>query len=127
MFAQNQIEIDGQSCAQFHQADATLNQTYNQVLSDYAKDSQFIAKLKIAQRAWLAYRDAELEAVYPKTDKQTAYGTAYPTCHCAELQFLTEQRTAQLKRWLDGTHDGDACAGSIKTKPPGQSEGTVDH
>jgi uncharacterized protein YecT (DUF1311 family) len=120
--AQTQAALDEQSCGQFHKADVALNETYSKILKEYAKDQQFIAKLKTAQRAWLAFRDAELEALYPKDNKQAEYGTVYPMCHCSELQFLTEERTKQLKRWLDGTLEGDVCAGGVKVAQPTQSE-----
>ncbi|MGB7330433.1 MAG: lysozyme inhibitor LprI family protein, partial [Terriglobales bacterium] len=94
----------------------------SKILKEYADDQQFIAKLKTAQKAWLAFRDAELEALYPKDNKQAEYGTVYPMCHCSELQFLTEERTKQLNRWLDGTREGDVCAGSIKVAQRTESE-----
>ncbi len=112
--AQTQSDLDEQSCGQFRKADVVLNGTYAKILKEYAKDGQFIEKLKTSQRAWLAFRDAEMEALFPKTNKQVEYGTVYPMCHCSELQTLTEERTNQLKRWLDGTIEGDVCAGSVK-------------
>ncbi len=115
LYGQTQGDLDEQACGQFHKADVALNETYSRILKEYAKDEQFIAKLKIAQKAWLAFRDAELEALYPKDNKQAEYGTVYPMCHCSEFQSLTEERTKQLKRWLGGTREGDICAGSIKT------------
>jgi uncharacterized protein YecT (DUF1311 family) len=36
-----------------------------------------VTKLKQAQRAWIAFRDAHLEARFPKADKQAEYGSAY--------------------------------------------------
>ena len=120
--AQTQGELDEQACGQFHKVDVALNETYSKILREYARDQQFIAKLKTAQRAWLTFRDAELEALYPKDNKQAEYGTVYPMCHCSELQFLTEERTKQLKRWLDGTLEGDVCAGSVKTARRAHSE-----
>ncbi len=93
LHAQAQGDLDGQSCGEFHKADVALNEAYSKVLKEYAKDEQFIAKLKTAQRAWLEFGDAELEALYPKDNKQAEYGTVYPMCHCSELQFLTEERT----------------------------------
>jgi uncharacterized protein YecT (DUF1311 family) len=115
LHSQTQSELDEQACGQFHKADVAMNDAYARILKEYANDQQFIAKLKTAQQAWLAYRDAELEALYPKANKQAEYGTVYPMCHCSELQFLTEARTKELKRWLDGTIEGDVCAGSLKT------------
>jgi uncharacterized protein YecT (DUF1311 family) len=122
LHAQTQGGLDEQACGQFHKADVALNETYSKILKEYANDQQFIAKLKTAQRAWLAFRDAELEALYPKDNKQAEYGTVYPMCHCSELQFLTEQRIKQLKRWLDGTQEGDVCSGSVKVAQQARRE-----
>jgi uncharacterized protein YecT (DUF1311 family) len=64
--AQTQSAITQDACAQTKQADQALNATYAKVLKDYAKDAQFLAKFKQAQRAWIAFRDAHLEAGFPK-------------------------------------------------------------
>jgi len=92
-----------------------LNSTYSKVLKDYVKDRVFLAKLKQAQRTWITFRDAHLAARFPKADKQVEYGSAYPTCRCAVLTELTEQRENELKVWADGIPEGDVCNGSVKT------------
>jgi uncharacterized protein YecT (DUF1311 family) len=102
------------ACAKFQQADALLNKTYNQVLTEYSKNAAFIRKLKIAQRAWIAYRDAQIEALYPEPDKRSAYGSAYPMCRCVAFAQLTTQRADELKKWIDGIEEGEVCSGSIK-------------
>ena len=112
--SQTQSDLDEQSCGQARKADRAMNATYAKILKEYANDQQFITKLKAAQRAWVVFRDAELEALYPKTDKQADYGSVYPMCRCSEIEFLTEERTKELKRWLDGTIEGDVCAGSLR-------------
>ena len=91
-----------------------MNEIYSRVLKEYAKDTEFIAKLKVAQKARTAFRDAQVEALFPKANKQVEYGTVYPMCHCIELQSLTEERTKQLKMWVDGIPEGDVCSGSVK-------------
>ncbi len=121
LHAQTQADLDQQSCGQFHKADASLNATYSRILKEYGKDAQFISKLKAAQRAWLAFRDADLEAWFPKPDKQAEYGTVYPMCRCTQLQELTEQRTKELRVWLDGIPEGDVCSGSVRTAGAGHS------
>jgi uncharacterized protein YecT (DUF1311 family) len=114
MHAQTQSDLDEQACGQFHKTDVAMNEIYSRVLKEYAKDGEFIAKLKMAQKAWTAFRDAQLEALFPKAKKQAEYGTVYPMCHCNDLQTLTEERTRQLKVWVDGIPEGDVCTGSVK-------------
>ncbi len=111
--AANQREIIRQACARYQQADTEMNQAYSQVLKDYAADALFLAKFRAAQRAWLAFRDAHLAAVYPKS-APGAYGSVNAACRCGILAQLTNERTAQLRDWLEGTQEGDVCAGSIR-------------
>jgi len=37
-----------------------------------------LRRFKAAERAWIAYRDAYMGAMYPAKDKQAEYGSIYP-------------------------------------------------
>ena len=113
-FSQTQRALGQDACGKSHEADVLLNKTYNHVLAEYSKDATFIRKLKIAQRAWIAYRDAQIEALYPEPDKRFAYGSAFEMCRCTALAALTTRRSDELKKWIDGIEEGDVCSGSIK-------------
>lgn len=115
LFAQTQTQMTADACASYKKADQSLNDTYKKVLAAYSKDTLFLQKLKAAQRAWVAFRDAHLDALYPAADKQAEYGSMFSTCRCAALQELTEQRTKELQKWLDGVPEGETCRGSIKS------------
>jgi uncharacterized protein YecT (DUF1311 family) len=58
--------------------DSKLNTTYRALLARAASQPEALAKIKVAQRAWIAYRDAYIEAAYPAKDKATEYGSIYP-------------------------------------------------
>ncbi|HUA78945.1 MAG TPA: lysozyme inhibitor LprI family protein [Dyella sp.] len=107
-----QSQADMASCAvqSLNAADKELNQVYQQVLKKHAANKAFVAKLKAAQKAWLAFRDAELAARFPEGKSQ--YASAYPMCADGEVETLTRQRTEQLRQWLRGAQEGDVCAGS---------------
>jgi uncharacterized protein YecT (DUF1311 family) len=111
--AETQMEMNQCAGSELQAVDKELNRVYQQILKEYAGDRVFIEKFKAAQRAWLNFRDAELEAVYPHGDN---YGSAHPMCHTGEKAALTLARTKQLKLWLHGTIEGDLCAGSVKSK-----------
>ena len=113
--AQTQGEMNDQACNKYKKADAELNKVYRQVLSENKADVLFVSKLKNAQRAWVAYRDAQLEALYPAANPQE-YGSVYPMCHCEAMTELARQRTKELQRWVDGVKEGDVCAGSVKIR-----------
>lgn len=115
-FAQTQLELNQRACAAYKKADTEMNRTYQRILSQYRSDKLFILKLRAAQRAWLAYRDAHLESLYPAADKRAEYGSINPMCQCNALEEMTLERNKILRKWVDGLEEGDACAGSIKTK-----------
>lgn len=114
--AQSRPGLDQEDCRKYKQADAALNRLYRQILTDYKTDRAFVQKLRTAQRAWTAFRDAHVESLYPERNKLTAYGSANPMCRCIALEELTARRTEELRRWIDGTEEGDVCSGSVRTK-----------
>ncbi|WP_300157343.1 lysozyme inhibitor LprI family protein [Solidesulfovibrio sp.] len=113
--AQSQAELNAAACGAAKKADAELNAVYGAILKKNAGDKRFIDKLKAAQRAWLAFRDAEMAARYPAEDK-SEYGTIFNLCWCNALASLTEARAAQLRPWRDGVPEGDACLGSYPVR-----------
>jgi uncharacterized protein YecT (DUF1311 family) len=113
---QAQTGLRSELCSQYNQANSELNKVYQQILREYGKDALFIQKLKAAQRAWLIFRDAHVESLYPEKDKLSAYGTVYRDCFCQSMAELTSKRTEQLRRWIEGWKEGEVCAGSVKIK-----------
>lgn len=113
--AQTQSEMNQEACRDAKKADAEMNQVYRRIMTEYRQDAPFIGKIKAAQRAWLAFRDAHLESLYPAENKQTTYGRIYPTCRCTALAAVTRRRTAELQEWVKGVREGDVCAGSVRT------------
>ena len=109
--AQTQSQLNDDACTAYKQADKKLNLVYQQVIARHKGDAVFITKFKNAQRAWLAFRDAELDAIYPAPDKQVEYGSIYSMCHCTEQAALVDQRIQQLSAWLK-PKEGDVCGGS---------------
>ena len=113
-FSQTQMEMNQTAGEKYSVADKELNRVYNQILIDYKNDSNFIEKLKISQRFWIKFRDAELEMKFPEPDKRFNYGSMYPMCASGYLEQLTKERTKKLMEWLNPIPEGEGCAGSIK-------------
>ena len=61
------------------------------------------------QKAWEAYRDAQLAALYPQEDI-SSYGSVYPMCLAILKKTLTEGRIRDL-RALITSGEGDVCYG----------------
>lgn len=116
VLAQTQGDLDADATADLTKADAELNQVYQQVLKEYADDPLVVTKLRAAQRAWIALRDAEIDATYPHAQEPGYYGSVFPMCLATRKAELTRDRTRQLRRWLTGVQEGDVCAGAVKAK-----------
>jgi uncharacterized protein YecT (DUF1311 family) len=98
--------------AEFKAADTEMNRVYQQILEARKSDVEFTLKFKAAQRAWLVFREAQAQALFPATDKRRAYGSVYPVCRAQALTQLTIERTKQLRAWIDPPAEGDTCSGS---------------
>ena len=93
-------------------ADAELNLVYGQLLRKYAAHKNFVRKLKLAEEAWIKFRDAHMESLYYSESEEgqlRAEGSVYPMCKAMELTRLTIERTNALKRILN-PQEGDVCA-----------------
>lgn len=114
-FGQTQAEMNQEAYAAYQKADKELNNVYKKILVEYKSDPAFINNLKASQRIWITFRDAELNMKYPEREVGY-YGSIHPICRANYLEELTKERTKQLRRWLAGVEEGDACFGTIKTK-----------
>jgi uncharacterized protein YecT (DUF1311 family) len=111
--AQTQRDLNDSSGKESANAERELNATYQGILKKYADDPAFIGRLRTAQRAWLRFRDAQLQMRFPPSNQP---GSVAPMCYASYKAELTQARARELKVWLDGIEEGDVCAGSIKTR-----------
>lgn len=88
----------------FQTVDAELNKVYKQVVARFDRDTARVNSLKASQRAWLKFRDAEVES-YTRSSQG---GSVHGLCVCSALARLEADRTAQLRKYLEG-EEGDAC------------------
>ena len=114
-----QTQADPTVCGSndYKSADDELNSTYQQLLKKAAGGPVALQKIRAAQRAWVAFRDAQIAALYPAENKQKEYGTVFPMCANLALADLTKQRTAQLKQMLNRV-EGDVCEGGVSYPDP---------
>jgi uncharacterized protein YecT (DUF1311 family) len=112
---QTQLEMNTEASTEYQKADKELNSTYKKILKEYSSDLVFIKNLKIAQNIWIKFRDAEVNMKYPPREPGY-YRSIQPTCWSMYMTELTQKRTKELKIWLTGIPEGDACSGSVKMK-----------
>jgi uncharacterized protein YecT (DUF1311 family) len=77
-----------------------LNDVYHKLLTAAAKQPDAVDKIKGAERAWIAYRDAYVEAMYPAKDKEVEYGSIYLMNVNLLRMKLTERQVTALKEML---------------------------
>jgi len=119
IYSQTQREMNENAKTDFVQSDNKLNSNYKLILTEYELDTTFIKNLKIAQRIWIKFRDAEVEMKYPTSNK-SEYGSVFPMCRWIYLTNLTEIRIQKLNEWIIGIEEEeeeeDVCKGSTKQK-----------
>lgn len=98
--AQSQMEMNAEAAAEFEKADRRLNAVYAKVQKQL--DVQGRAKLRIAQRAWVEFRDAEAEL---HADTEARGGSMAPLILFGTMTRLTEARTKQLEEFLQPGED----------------------
>lgn len=76
--AKTQAAINACASDEAGRADAQLNDVYRTLLQN-TTDTTAVTKIKVAERAWIAYRDAYLDAMYPAENKEAEYGSVYPS------------------------------------------------
>lgn len=115
-YSQTQLELSKSACNTYKETDFQLNTIYNQILAEHKDDQKFIQKFKEAQRAWIKFRDAYAESLYPNNNPENEYGSVYSMCFCQTLADITTDRIKQLNQWAQGINEGEVCIGSRKVK-----------
>ena len=100
--AGTQVEMNACAVDELAEADRQLNSVYQALLKKEAKNTEFIQKLKTAQRAWIAFRDAELDAMYACAQPNAAacWGSLLPVRYTSYKAKLTCERTERLRQFL---------------------------
>jgi uncharacterized protein YecT (DUF1311 family) len=94
--AQSQSEMNLQAEADFAKSDAQLNIVYQKLIKKL--DATSVEKLKIAQRAWLAYRDAQADF---RADLDARDGSMYRLIYAGTQKTITDKRIADLQDAID--------------------------
>ena len=81
--------------------DAELDEVYRKLLLSAASDKGSAAKIRTTERAWIAYRDAYMEAMFPGKDKQREYGSSYMIKFDLACAGLTRRQIAALEDLLE--------------------------
>ena len=100
-----QQELNGCALREFKAADATLNAVYRQVIARLAGETEARQFLTKAQRAWVAFRDAECEVSASGVQGGSIQPMIASTCQTG----LTKARAEALRRYLDCREGDMSC------------------
>lgn len=100
-----QLEMNTCAGRNLDVADAALNDAYRKIVVRLAQDTEAIGQLRAAQRAWIAFRDAECAFAASSVEG----GSIYPMIHADCLREATEARTAALHTYLDCAEGDLSC------------------
>jgi uncharacterized protein YecT (DUF1311 family) len=95
--AKSQAEMNVCANEEAVRTDTELNNVYRTLLSKAGSQPDAVAKIQNAERAWIEYRNAYIDAMYPAKNKQAEYGTMYPMEVALLHAKLTRQPVAALK------------------------------
>lgn len=108
--AGNQQEMNVCAEEDFKKADAELNKVYKALLQNEKYDAMFIKKLRESQKAWIKFRDSELDATFSCEDSAlVCWGSMYPMCYHTYKAKMTNNRTERLKKYLAEGRPADDC------------------
>ena len=102
--AMTQMDMDFCAGKNFQASDKKLNDTYRDVMTALG-DKNYQAKLKAAQRAWIAYRDTECTFEVAENEGGSIYPMVYSLCETK----LTDARTKELQSYLACFKDAEKC------------------
>jgi uncharacterized protein YecT (DUF1311 family) len=99
----NQAELNQCARDDFDKADKALNDTYRSLVGKLEKQDGDVKPLRKAQRAWIAFRDAELDMMFACDDEdmRVCWGSMYPLLYFGAKSDLTEERTRELQKYID--------------------------
>ena len=111
-----QSEMNDCAASEAHKADDALNSTYQEVLGRLKSDKTATARIVAAEKAWIAFRDAELAADWPMADganPNLLYGSVHPFCYYNTRTALTLERLKTLSDRMKHEEEGDVCSIAI--------------
>jgi uncharacterized protein YecT (DUF1311 family) len=105
--ADAQTQADMNICADkaYQKADGALNKVYAEIKQRLAGNGEATKQLVAAQRAWIAFRDAECAFAA----SGVSGGSIYPTIYAGCLEDITLARVENLKDFLSCQEGDPSC------------------
>ena len=91
-------DATAQLLAATEEMEGVLQNILVRILADPAEHPEQAFKFSEAQKAWVAYRDAHIAAIYPEEGE---HGPVAELTKASIRADLTRQRTRQLREWWE--------------------------
>ena len=98
--ADTQLAMNHCASDEGFRVEAQLHDVYQKLLAAAREDPGAVEAIMSMQKAWIDFRDAYMDAMYPAKDKQAAYGSIFPLEFNLLRAKLTQQQTEALKEIL---------------------------
>jgi uncharacterized protein YecT (DUF1311 family) len=102
---ETQVAMDICADASYQNADAALNRSYKEIIRGLKGDATTTKLLVEAQKAWIAYRDAECAFSTSANEGGTIHPMVFSIC----LEGVTKKRTAELSAYLKCAEGDTGC------------------
>ncbi len=106
--AYSQLELNRTAAQELREAEAEMFQLISELEFKVAANQKQLKELRACQKAWEAYREAQLNVLFPASSDQRP-GTAHPMCVLHAQARMTRLRTKELHS-LVRPPEGDVCA-----------------
>jgi uncharacterized protein YecT (DUF1311 family) len=89
--------------------EAEMNDLLRKVLLHPDTDKVTATRVRASQKAWLAFKTAQLAAMFPHNAQRQYYGSAFALCYCEAARALVADRSNQLAFILRVGEGGPEC------------------
>jgi len=99
----NQSEMNACAGDDYAAADKKLNDTWKVLMKKEKGNKAYIKSLRKSQKAWIKFRDLEVEAMFACDDGEMriCWGSMYPMLQQGAMTEITEARTKSLQQFID--------------------------
>jgi uncharacterized protein YecT (DUF1311 family) len=104
---QSQIDMNRAAADELASAEVQMTRALDELGAKAHGNPDIVRSLEKAQATWRAYRDAQIDALWPL--RVQGEGSVYPVCITEAKSRLTRARVSELRAML--SHDeGDVCS-----------------
>ncbi|HEX4825139.1 MAG TPA: lysozyme inhibitor LprI family protein [Candidatus Polarisedimenticolaceae bacterium] len=105
--AETQQTVNAMAVQKLAGAEKEMSELLGRLRKQGSANPNAIAALDKSQTMWAQYRDAQVHALWPSSDRNE-YGSVYPVCVAAAKMGMTQSRIAELNAMLEST-PGNVC------------------